>query len=73
MSLRTLQRRVAKIEKGRKPHPSPFVIFYASFDAFADSTYAEVEAGKLDRQFLHILDAMRGWDEGGVWAVAYAR
>ncbi len=47
MSLRTLQRRVAKLEKGRKPTPSPFVIPCGSFEAFADATYAEVETGKL--------------------------
>jgi len=73
MSLRTLQRRVAKLEKGAKPRPSPFVIFYGSFDAFADAAYAELEAGRLDGQYLHIIDALRTWDEGGVWAVAYAR
>ncbi len=73
MSLRTLQRRVAKIEKGRKPRPSPFVILCGSFEEFADAIYAEVVAGTLDRQFLHILDHLREWDEGGVWALAYAR
>lgn len=73
MSLRTLQRRVAKLEKGRKPRPSPFVVLYGTFDAFADATYAEVEAGSLDSQFLHILDAIRGWEAGGVWMLAYAR
>jgi hypothetical protein len=73
MSLRTLQRRVAKIEKGRKPRPSPFVILCGSFDEFADASYAEVEAGKLAGEFLHILDALRAWDEGQVWALAYAR
>lgn len=73
MSLRTLQRRVAKIEKGRKPRPSPIVIMCGSFDEFADATYAEVMAGKLAGDFLHILDHLREWDEGGVWALAYAR
>lgn len=73
MSLRTLQRRVAKIEKGRKPRPSPFVILCGSFDAFADAAYAEVEAGTLAGDFLYILDHLREWDEGGVWALAYAR
>lgn len=44
-----------------------------SFDAFADATYAEVMAGTLAGDFLHILDHLREWDEGGVWALAYAR
>jgi len=73
MSLRTLQRRVAKIEKGRKPRPSPFVILCGSFEEFADATYAEVMAGTLAGDFLLILDHLREWDEGGVWALAYAR
>lgn len=73
MSLRALQRRVAKIEKGRKPRPSPFVILCGSFDAFADATYAEVEAGKLDSQFLHVLDIICSCEEGGMWMLAYAR
>jgi hypothetical protein len=44
-----------------------------SFEEFADTAYAEVEAGKLAGDFLHILDHLREWDEGGVWALAYAR
>ena len=44
-----------------------------SFDAFADTAYAEVMAGTLAGDFLHILDHLREWDEGGVWALAYAR
>lgn len=73
MSLRALQRRVAKIEKGRKPLPSPIVIMCGSFEAFADAAYAEVVGGKLDRQFLHVLDDLRSWEAGGVWMLAYAR
>jgi len=64
---------VAKLETARKPRPSPIVIMCGSFDEFADGTYAEVEAGKLAGDFLHILDTLRTWDEGGVWALAYAR
>lgn len=73
MALRTLQRRVAKLEKGAKPKLSPIVILCGSFDAFADAAYAEVEAGKLGGDFLRILDHLREWDEGAVWALAYAR
>lgn len=40
---------------------------------FADATYAEVMAGKLAGDLLHILDHLREWDEGEVWALAYAR
>lgn len=71
--IRALQRRVAKLEIARKPRPSPIVIMCGSFDEFADATYAEVMAGKLAGDFLHILDHLREWDEGMVWALAYAR
>lgn len=55
------------------PRPSPIVVMCGSFDAFADATYAKVVAGKLDGQFLHILDTLRAWDEGRVWVLAYVR
>lgn len=71
--LRALQRRVTKLETVRKPRPSPIVIMCGSLDEFADATYAEVMAGKLAGDFLHILYHLREWDEGGVWALAYAR
>lgn len=73
MSLRALQRRTAKLEKARKPRPSPFVMFYGSWDAFVGGVYAEVNAGTLDSEFLDVVDALRVWDAAGVWAVAYAR
>jgi len=40
---------------------------------FADAAYVEVEAGKLDRQSLYILDRLRAWEEGGIWTLAYVR
>ena len=73
MSLRTLQRRMAKLEKGAKPRPSPFVVLYGSFDAFVDAGYAEVNAGAVGADFLEILDILRSWESGGVWVLAYAR
>lgn len=73
MSLRALQRRTAKLEKARKPRPSPFVIFYGSWDTFVDRVYAEVNAGTLDAEFLDVVEALRAWDALGVWAMAYAR
>ncbi len=73
MSLRTFQRRLAKLEKSRKPRPSPFVIAYGSFEAFVDETYAEIRAGKLDQnEMLCIIEALRSWEVRGVWAIAYA-
>lgn len=73
MSLRTLQRRVAKLEQGRKPRMSPIVILYGSWDPFVDGVYLAVNEGALDPDFVDILDILRAWDNAGVWAVAYAR
>lgn len=70
MSLRTLQRRVAKLEKAGKPRLSPIVI---AFGSFATQAYLDVEAGTLSGEFLFIVDALRGWElPGGVWDTAYA-
>lgn len=71
MSLRALQRRVKRIEGAQKPRPSPVVVIFGSFDAFADAAYAEVMAGTLAADFLHILDHLREWEEGGVWMLAH--
>lgn len=73
MSLRALERRTTKLEKARKPRPSPIVIFYGSWDAFVDGAYAGVSAGTLDPEFLDVVDALRTWDALGVWAVAQGR
>jgi len=73
MSLRTLQRRVAKLEKAGKPRLSPIVIAFGSFDAFAMQAYLDVEAGTLSGEFLFLVDALRSWEvPGGVWEAAYA-
>jgi hypothetical protein len=73
VSLRNLQRRMAKLEKGAKPKPSPIIILYGSWDAFIDGAYAAVSAGTLDPEFLDLVDTLRAWDRGMVWALAYAR
>ncbi len=64
---------MAKLEKGAKPKPSPVVILYGSWDAFVDGAYAGVSAGTLDPEFLDIVDILRAWERGMVWALAYAR
>lgn len=73
MSLRTLQRRVKRIEDARKPRPSPIAILYGSWDAFADGVFVAVNGGALDEDFLDVLDILRAWDAGGVWALASER
>jgi len=37
-------------------------------DAFVDEGFAGVNAGALDRQFLDVLDSLRGWQNSGVWS-----
>lgn len=71
--IRALQRRTAKLEKGAKPRQSPIVIIYGSFDKFVDETFAEIIAGKLSDEWHNILATLRWWEDGGVWAPAYAR
>lgn len=34
------------------------------------SPYSDVNAGKLDAEFLDVVDALRAWEASGVWAVA---
>lgn len=73
MSLRNLQRRVAKLEKAGKPRPSPIVIAYGTFEAFVEATYKEIREGQLDQaDMLDIVEVMRRWEVNGVWAMAYA-
>ncbi len=49
--IRALQRRVNRIEKDRKPRPSPIAVMYGSFDKFVDASYAKIIAGELGDEF----------------------
>lgn len=72
MNLRSLQRRVVRIEKDRKPRPSPFVIAYGSFHIFVERSWAEIRAGHLDEaEMLDVIEALRRWEEDGTWERAY--
>jgi len=75
VSLRNLQRRVKRLEKGDKPRPSPFVLLYGSFDAWVEQEVLPgVESGALDeRDMVAVVACLRRWEEGGVWVLAYAR
>jgi hypothetical protein len=61
---------MAKLEKGAKPKPSPIIILYDSLDSFVDGAYAAVSAGTLDPEFLDLVDTLRVWERGMVWALA---
>lgn len=74
MSLRNLQRRVAKMEKAGKPRPSPFTVWFGSFDAWVESEILPgIESGALDPEFIVIVAALRRWETDGTWERAYAR
>ena len=69
MSLRALQRRVAKLERGDKPRPSPIALWYGSFDAWVErEVLPGLESGALDGDFVVIVAALRAWEEGGLYA-----
>ena len=73
LNVRAMDRRLAKLEKARRPQRSPIVIAYGSFEAFTVEAYAEIWAGKLDQiEMLEIIEALRGWEAKGVWMMAYA-
>lgn len=70
VAVRALTRRVAKLEKARKPRLSPFTVLYGSIDAFVDEHIVpDIEAGKLDcGDMIDVVAALRQWEEDGTWA-----
>ncbi|SEQ69527.1 hypothetical protein SAMN05518866_102162 [Sphingobium sp. YR768] len=69
MSLRALQRRVKRIEEGRRLRPSPIVLWYGSFDSWVES---QILPGMLDgmldrRDMVVVIAALRRWEDNGVW------
>lgn len=73
MSFRNLQRRVAKLEKGEKPRPSPFTIWFGSFDAWVESQILPgIESGVQEGEdIVVIVAALRAWETDGAWAVGH--
>jgi hypothetical protein len=74
MSLRALQRRVQRLETGAKPRPSPFTLWFGSFDAWVEKEVLPgIESGALEADdMIVVVNALRVWEEGGVWSLAYA-
>lgn len=64
MSLRALQRRVKRIEEARKSRPSPFTIWFGSFDAWVErEVLPGIESGALDGEdMIVIVAALRAWE-----------
>lgn len=69
VAVRALQRRVARLEQVGKPRPSPFVIWYGSFENFVVSTvWPGIRAGTLaEGEMLDIVEAIRHWETDGTW------
>lgn len=69
MSLRALQRRTACLEKGGKPRPSPFTVWYGSFDVWVEKEVLPgIESGALDgADMIVVVAALRRWERDGIW------
>lgn len=74
MNVRALQRRVKRLETGAKPKPSPFTIWFGSFDAWVEKEVLPgIESGALDGgDMIVIVAALRGWETDGIWERARA-
>lgn len=55
--LSALQRRVARLERGK----AKALHMQADLDQFATWARLEVDAGKLDAEFNEVLGAVKGW------------
>lgn len=74
MSLRALSRRVKRMEDAGKPRPSPFAAIYGTFDLWVErDVLPGLESGALDRDFIDVIAALRGWETDGTWEQAHAR
>ncbi|UZK70062.1 hypothetical protein OKW76_03135 [Sphingomonas sp. S1-29] len=75
MSIRALSRRVKRLETGAKPTPSPFTLWFGSFDAWVEQEVLPgIESGALEADdMIVIVAALRAWELAGVWNVDHAR
>ena len=72
--IRALQKRLARLEDADKPHPSPFVVLYGSFDAWVEQDVLPgVESGALAADdMVELVACLRRWEHDGTWGQAYA-
>jgi hypothetical protein len=62
-----MERRMAKLEQGEMPKPSPFTVWFGSFDAWVErEVLPNLASGSLDHDFIVVVAALRSW-EGGIW------
>lgn len=69
--VRSLLRRVQRLEQARQAPRSPFALDYGSFEAFEAQCRAEMAAGKLARDFP--IECLARWERTDVWATAQRR
>ncbi len=74
MSIRALQRRVKRIEEGRKPRPSPIVVMFGSFDHFLAVVFQPAwDNGTMEQDdILDLVEIFRRWETDGTWERAHA-
>lgn len=72
--IRALQKRLGKLEDARKPRPSPFTVWYGSFDAWVESEVLPgIEGGALDATgMIEVVAALRAWEDDGTWEATAA-
>lgn len=73
-AVRALQRRVARLERADKPRPSPFVMWFGSFDAWVERhVLPDIENGLLDcADIVVVIAALRTWESDATWDRAHA-
>jgi len=72
--IRALQKRMARLEDAGKPRPSPFTVWYGSFDAWVErEVLPGVESGALAAaDMIAVVAALRRWEHDGTWsAITY--
>lgn len=64
--------RVQRIERARRPQPSPIAVLFGGFDRFEAHVRAQVDAGTLDRREVlgdgGVLAALAQWEREGLYA-----
>lgn len=72
--IRTLQKRLVKLDGAGKPRPSPFTLLFGSFDAWVErEVLPGIQNGALDqRDMVAVVAALRRWEADGTWGQGWA-
>ena len=70
-AIRSMLKRVAKLEQARKAPHSPIEVAYGSMDAFAAEIQVGIDAGTYDRIDVPVVIAcLRRWHDEEIWGVS---